>query len=153
MSLIPDTLISVISKVSPVLGSALAGPAGGIVGSLISSVIGVDMNKHDEVVQKLQDPDCVAKLKELELQFKDLQDARDQASKDSGLQKIVRPLLALISMVAIFVDIYAIEYTTNEILSQILIIMLVVLVWDVRQIYKFYFGSGEEIPSFLLKKK
>jgi hypothetical protein len=153
MSLIPDAFVSLISKVSPILGSALAGPAGGIVGSLISNALGVDMDKHDEVAKKLEDPGCVAKIKELELQFSDLQNARVEASKDQGYLKLVRPLLAIFAMIAIFADIYAIEYTTNDILEQIIIVMLVVLVWYVRQIYKFYFGSGEEVPSFLLKKK
>lgn len=153
MSLLPSALISLISKVSPILGSALAGPAGGIVGSLISSALGVDMNNKDDVAKKLDDPECVAKLKEVELQFSDLQNARLEASKDQGYLKLVRPLLALFSMLAIFADIWAIEYTTNEILEQILIVMLVILVWDVRQIYKFYFGSGDDVPSFLIKKK
>lgn len=153
MPIIPSGLISLISKVSPFLGSALAGPAGGIVGSLISNALGVDMNKHDEVARKLEDPLCIAKLKEIELQFSDLQNARLEASKDQGYLKLVRPILALFSMLAIFADIYAIEYTTNGVLEQILVVMLVVLVWDVRQIYKFYFGSGEEIPTFMIKKK
>jgi hypothetical protein len=31
--------------------------------------------------------------------------------------------------------------------------MLVFLVWDVRQIYKFYFGSGDDLPDFMDKIK
>jgi hypothetical protein len=56
-------------------------------------------------------------------------------------------------MLAIFADIYAIDYTDNAMLNQVLIIMLVVLVWDIRQIYKFYFGSSEDIPYMNFMKK
>jgi hypothetical protein len=147
------SLIPIISKVSPILGSALGGPAGALVGSLISSTLGVDMSKPEDLISKLSEPSSVDKLKDLELQLKDLQDARDQASKDTGSLRFVRPVLALFAMVAIFVDIILINYVEDYVVNQILVVLLVSLVWDVRQIYKFYFGSGEEVPSFLLKDK
>lgn len=148
-----STLIPIISKVSPVLGSALGGPAGALVGSLISSTLGVDMSKPEDLISKLTEPSSVDKLKDLELQLKDLQDARSIASKDTGALRFVRPVLALFAMVAIFADILLINYVEDYVVNQILIVLLVSLVWDVRQIYKFYFGSGEEVPSFLLKDK
>lgn len=149
-----STLVPIISKVSPVLGNALGGPAGALVGSLISSTLGVDMNKPEEILNKLDsDPSSLDKLKELELQLKDLQDARSEASKEVGALRFVRPVLAVLAMVAIFVDIILINYVEDYVVNQILIVLLVSLVWDVRQIYKFYFGSGEEVPSFLLKGK
>lgn len=147
------SLIPIISKVSPILGSALGGPAGALVGSLISSTLGVDMTKPEELLSKLSEPSSVDKLKDLELQLKDLQDARSQASKDTGALRFVRPALALFAMVAIFIDILLINYVEDYVVNQILVVLLVSLVWDVRQIYKFYFGSGEEVPSFLLKDK
>lgn len=149
-----SALVPIISKVSPVLGSALGGPAGALVGSLISSTLGVDMNKPEEILKKLEsDPSALDKLKELELQLKDLQDARSEASKETGALRFVRPALALFAMIAIFADVLLINYVEDYVVNQILIVMLVSLVWDVRQIYKFYFGSGEEVPSFLLKNK
>jgi hypothetical protein len=147
------SLIPIISKVSPLLGSALGGPAGALVGSLISSTLGVDMSKPEEFLSKLSEPSSVDKLKDLELQLKDLQDARDYASKDTGALRFVRPVLALFAMVAIFADIMLINYVEDYVVNQILIVLLVSLVWDVRQIYKFYFGSGEEVPSLLPKIK
>src|SRR5258707_1332555 len=141
------SLIPIISKVSPILGSALGGPAGALVGSLISSTLGVDMSKPEELLSKLSEPSSVDKLKDLELQLKDLQDARIQASKDTGALRFVRPALALFAMVAIFIDILLINYVEDYVVNQILVVLLVSLVWDVRQIYKFYFGSGEEVPS------
>jgi hypothetical protein len=148
-----SSLIPIISKISPVLGSALGGPAGALVGSLISSTLGVDMSKPEDLISKLTEPSSVDKLKDLELQLKDLQDARSQASKDVGALRFVRPILAGLAMVAIFADVLLINYVEDYVVNQILVVMLVSLVWDVRQIYKFYFGSGEEVPSFLLKDK
>lgn len=147
------SLIPIISKVSPILGSALGGPAGALVGSLISSTLGVDMSKPEDLISKLTEQSSLDKLKGLELQLKDLQDARSEASKDTGALRFVRPILALFAMVAIFVDIILINYVEDYVVNQILVVLLVSLVWDVRQIYKFYFGSGEEVPSFLLKDK
>lgn len=148
-----SALVPIISKVSPFLGSALGGPAGALVGSLISSTLGVDMTKPEEILSKLSEQSSIDKLKGLELQLKDLQDARSEASKDTGALRFVRPVLAIFAMVAIFIDIILINYVEDYVVNQILVVLLVSLVWDVRQIYKFYFGSGEEVPSFLLKDK
>lgn len=147
-------LIPIITKASPILASYLTGSASSLVASLISKVLGVDMSKPEEVAKKLEeDPTCAEKLKDLELQISDLQNARIEASKDTGYLRMVRPVLAVVAMLAIFIDILLITYVVKDILvEQILVLMAVFLVWDVRQIYKFYFGSIEEIPSFLYKK-
>lgn len=141
-----DELINVISKASPVLGSALAGPAGAIVGALISNAVGVDVSDPKGVEQKLKDPAVMDKLRELELQLADLKDAREEASKETGLVKLTRPFLAILSMIAILTDLFMINHVNNQLAQQVLIVMLIFLVWDIRQIYKFYFGSGETIP-------
>jgi hypothetical protein len=155
--MIASVIVDAISKISPVLGAALGGPLGGIVGALISSTLGgVSMDDTGKVLNALQNnPEVPQKLKELELQLTDLQNARNTASKEQGGLRLVRPLLAIVAMLAIVADIVAIQYTTNTMLSQILITMLVVLVWDVRQIYKFYFGSSDDLPNmgFMGKKK
>lgn len=154
---IPSAIVSIISKVSPVIGTALGGPAGSIVGTLVSTALGgVDMRNADDVARVINsNPESVQKLKELELQLTDLQNARIEASKETGAYKLVRPILAIFAMIAIFADIMAIEYVENQVVSQVLIVMLVVLVWDIRQIYKFYFGSSDEIPNmpFINKRK
>lgn len=146
---------SIISGISPVLGSALGGPAGGAIGLLISKVLGVDMKNPEDLKNKIEhDPSCIDKLKELELQLSDMQQARDIASKETGGLRLVRPLLAVGAMFAIFVDILLIKYfVVDDLVKQILIVMMVFLVWDIRQIYKFYFGNEEEVPNFLLKRK
>jgi len=156
MSIIPDSIANIISKVSPVLGSALGGPAGGLIGSLISNVLGVDMNDHKEVEKKLEDPECVARLKELELQLNDLHDARQAASNETGALRYMRPFLVLIAFLSLFADILLIMYVDNDIIKQILLAFTGILILDIRQIYKMYFGSWDDKINFLssqFKKK
>lgn len=151
-------IIEIISKISPFLGSMLGGPIGGIVGSLISNALGgIDMSDPSKVIDAIKnDPDAERKLKELELQLKDLQGAREQSNSETGALRFTRPLLAMIAMIAIVIDLYAIQNVDNQIVQQVLIVMLVMIVWDIRQIYKFYFGSGDSLPNisnFKLFKK
>lgn len=124
---------------------------GGIVGDLISSVLGgVNMTDHESVAKSLEGQQNQAKLKELELQLIDLQNARLFAQKESS--KWVRPFLAVLAMLAVFADIVAIQYVTDKMLNEILIMMLVFLVWDIRQIYSFYFGKPGDLPEIIKPK-
>jgi|ERR1700684_1828751 len=151
---LPLILIPVISKVFPVLGAALSGPSASLVGSLISNILGVDMKNPEEMIKKISnDPESTNKLKELEIQLTDLQNARLEASKETGNLRFVRPIMAIFAMLAIFADIVAIEYVNDPVVSQILIIMMIFLIWDIRQIYKFYFGGGDDSSSIGLFKK
>jgi hypothetical protein len=150
----PTSIIDLISKTSPVLGSALGGPIGGVVGDLISSVLGgVNMTDHESVAKSLEGQQNQQKLRDLEMQLTDLQNARLAAEKDTGVLRYQRIFLALLAMAALVGDIYAIQYVTDKMLNEILIMMLVFLVWDIRQIYKFYFGSSEDLPNPFMKKK
>lgn len=150
----PLNLIEMVSKHTPFLGSALGSPIGSVVGNLISSLLGgVDMSNTEQVKKALDNPAFVEKLKELELQLTDLQNARLIAQRDTGGLKLIRPFLAVLAMIALVADIYAINYVTDKMLSEILIMMLVFLVWDIRQIYKFYFGSADDLPNPFIKKK
>lgn len=150
----PSSVVEVISKVSPLIGELLGGPVGSTVGNLVSSALGgVNMQDSDRVSSALSWSGNVDKLKELELQLKDVQNARQIAGKESGSIKWVRPFLALLAMGALMADIYAIQYVTDKMLSQILITMLVFLAWDIRQIYKFYFGSSDDPPNLGFKQK
>ena len=58
----------VIGLGAPLLGTALGGPAGGAVGSILASAFGGDPEKPEELLQKItMDSDAIVKLKELEL--------------------------------------------------------------------------------------
>ena len=139
----PLGLIDIITKVAPSLG--------GSIGNLISSTLGgVDMSDVNEVKKALEQPDSQEKLKELELQLNDLQNARETAAKESPIPRL---LLAVVAHIAVVGDIFAIQYVTDKMLNEILIMMLVFLIWDIRQVYKFYFGSSGDLPAFTFLKK
>ena len=149
----PSSLIETVKKASPLIGSLLGGPVGRVVGDLVSTALGgVNMTDPESVSSALAKPDGVDRLKELELQLKDLQDARAVAGKETGALRYQRLVLALVAMMALVADIYAIQYVTDKMLSQILITMLVFLAWDIRQIYKFYFGSSDDPPKMFSPK-
>ncbi|ERS04808.1 hypothetical protein Q673_06215 [Marinobacter sp. EN3] len=64
-----DGVKDVVAKAAPLLGSAL-GPAGGAVGTLIATALGVDDNP-DAVAEAIKaDPQALVKLKELEREHK-----------------------------------------------------------------------------------
>jgi len=54
-----------VGQAAPLLGTVLAGPAGGAVGSLIASGLGVDGNP-ESVAAALSDPDTSVRLKQIE---------------------------------------------------------------------------------------
>ena len=148
----PASVIEIVSKVSPFIGNILGGPVGSTVGNLVSNALGgVNMQDSKHVEDALSWSGNVDKLKELELQLKDLQNARAFAQKETS--KWIRPFLALLAMLAVFADIVAIQYVTDKMLNEILIMMLVFLIWDIRQIYSFYFGKSEDLPNVFTKRK
>lgn len=62
-----EALGSLIAKAAPLLGSALAGPAGAAIGSVIATKFGGDINDTNDLINKIEvDPN--AKMKLLEIQ-------------------------------------------------------------------------------------
>lgn len=108
------------------------------------------MANPESVLKALEVPSNVDKLKELELQLTDLQNARVAASKESPLPRL---LLAVAAHLALFADVYFIEHVHNDLLRQLLLMMMVILIWDIRQVYKFYFGSSSDLPDMGLVKR
>lgn len=83
----------IVGKAAPLLGTALGGPAGAAIGSMVANALGVE-NTPDAVAEAVKNnPEAVLKLKEFELQneqhirdytfkvldaeLKDVQNARD----------------------------------------------------------------------------
>lgn len=110
------------------------------------------MDNAESLVRSLEVPGAVEKLKALEMQLTDLQNARVVAQKETGGRVWVRPFLALLAMGALVGDIYAIQCVTDKMLNEILVMMLVFLVWDIRQIYTFYFGKSGDMPEIIKPK-
>lgn len=65
-----DEVKDIIAKAAPVVGFALGGPAGSTVGGMVASTLGVKNNHHD-ILEALQNPENVAKLKQLEASHKE----------------------------------------------------------------------------------
>jgi len=58
-------IAGVVGKAAPILGILLGGPAGGAIGALIASGLGVG-NSPDEVQAALSNPDALVKLRQIE---------------------------------------------------------------------------------------
>ena len=57
----------IIAKGAPLLGTVIAGPAGGVVGGLVASLFGANVDDPKEVLQKMTaDPEAAVKLATLE---------------------------------------------------------------------------------------
>lgn len=66
-----DKIRGYVSKSAPLLGTLVGGPAGGTIGSLISSALGVE-DTPDAIEHELRtNPEAALKLKELELNHKE----------------------------------------------------------------------------------
>jgi len=146
---ITSEIVSIVSKVSPALGTLLGGPIGGVVGTLMSNALGVDMEKPEYLKEKLQDPNFLEELKTFEAQLSDIQDARQKAASEIGAIRYFRPFLVLLAFAALFIDVLLIMYVENDMIEQILLVFMGMLVFDIKQIYRFYFGSGEEVSAIL----
>ncbi len=80
-----DELIPKITSYAPLLGSALGGPAGGLVGSLIANVFGADSSKISDLAKKIEsDPDAEYKLKSLQFQIAQINLQQYQAAVDDA---------------------------------------------------------------------
>lgn len=86
---IPKALRSLLSAIAPTLGTALGGPLGGMAATTIAqAVLGKDKFDGEEVLQALQNPDALTKLKELEYQFKtDMQAAQIDMEQIASLDR------------------------------------------------------------------
>lgn len=103
-------ITNAVGKAAPLIGTVLGGPAGGSVGALVASALGVE-NTPEAVQAALGNPDNLVKLKELEsnerqhflsmqvevlrLELADTQNAR-AAHNNSYMPAIVTALLTLL---------------------------------------------------------
>ena len=93
-----DKIRNVVGSVAPMAGSMLAGPAGGAVGSMLASALGVD-NTPDAVAAAIKsDPQAAVKIRQIEAQLEQTrlevrgQAIQAEATGESWLQRNWRPL-------------------------------------------------------------
>lgn len=131
-----ELLGNIVSKVAPLLGGAIAGPAGAAIGSIVAAKFGGDVNNVDDLVKRIEaDPEAKLKLleiqsnNEVELQriymtmaenqlkyaylekvneYKDRNSARqrDTALAQAGKRDITPAMLAYILTLGVFVSLY-----------------------------------------------
>lgn len=96
-----DDVADLVAKIAPAAGGALAGPAGGAIGSLIARVLGTD-ETPEAVRDAIQaDPDAAVKLRKVEADMeKTLIEGRSgvvkaEAGGESWLQRNWRPMLMI----------------------------------------------------------
>ena len=93
-----DKIKDVVGSVAPIAGSMLGGPAGGAVGSMLASALGVD-NTPDAVANAIKtDPQAAIKIRQIEAQLEQTrlevrgQAVQAEAKGESWLQRNWRPL-------------------------------------------------------------
>ena len=161
-----------VGKIAPMLGTVLGGPAGGAVGSLVASALGVS-NEPDEVAKALQtDPDVALKLKELqnsneatlkkhieamaaiELRYEEtrVDERKSSHSREIELAKAgednyIQPVLAIIGVVSFFGMIgYMLSAGLNDMSQESSFIignMTGMAAAIAKDIYGYYFGSSK----------
>ncbi len=56
-----------VAKFAPILGTAIAGPGGAVLGSLVAQAFGVDISNTDKLIQRItENPESAIKLAEIE---------------------------------------------------------------------------------------
>ena len=93
-----ESIKETVGSVAPIAGALLGGPAGGAVGAMIASALGVDKNP-DSVAKAIRaDPQAAIKLRQIESQIEQTrlevrgQAVQAEATGDSWLQRNWRPL-------------------------------------------------------------
>jgi len=74
-------LADTVKVVSPVLGTALVGPLGGAVTSLLAGVFGGSSSNPEELIEKIaNDPESYVKIKQVEAQLEQIKADRERKS-------------------------------------------------------------------------
>lgn len=142
-----------VAGFAPLLGTAIGGPAGGAIGSLVASAFGVE-NKPDKILQAIEaDPEAAIKLKSIEIENKtelqriavdlakaeiaDKQNAR-QENKHSRMPAILSFALSVVIVGIIYLLFYT---TVPEGSKDVLFMLLGVVVKEWGGAMQYWFGT------------
>ena len=79
---------NIVGNVAPIVGTALGGPAGGAVGSIIAKALGVEDNADAVGMAVKADPSLIVRIKELEFEAHKLDVEAKQKEKQAELDEV-----------------------------------------------------------------
>ena len=161
-----------VGRIAPILGTALGGPAGGAIGALVSTALGVG-NSADEVEKALTvDPNAAIKLKQLQVENDamlkkhieamatiELEYERSRVDErksahlreaelaKAGKDNTIQPALAIIAVGAFFAMVwYMLSYGLLEMSKEASFIIgnvIGIASAIAKDVYGYYFGSSK----------
>lgn len=153
-----DNLSTVISKVSPVLSSALNAflPGSGFIVSGIAKLFGADSNSEEDIIKKIQaDPEAYLKLRAYELEhyssllqiaLEDKKSARQRETdfvKQTGKRDWILDFLSIFIVLGFFSLIMIVAFTKlDQTDHDILYLLTGQLSGSFLLIISYYFGSS-----------
>lgn len=139
-----NELVKFVSKSAPLLGGVLGSPYASVAASLITQVFG-EGSVVDIVSKVTQDPEAQQKLRQIEMDHEqvlrklaldDIVSARAMPVK--GWEREI--VIALLVFLIVFC-IIAIQIVTDVKLDHFLLVAVTVLLVELRQVFKLYFGG------------
>ena len=83
-----EDVAELVGGVAPIVGTALGGPAGGAVGSIIAKALGVEDNADAVGMAVKADPSLIVRIKELEFEAHKLDVEAKQKEKQAELDEV-----------------------------------------------------------------
>lgn len=157
--------LDTVKQLAPTVASALGGPLAGAAVAALGSVFGISQPTQDKIAEVITNsqmtPECIAKLKELELQyqndekergfryeelaFKDRDSARsrDVELAKSGIKNRRADIMFVLAIAVICGLVYIIwaDQTINEFMKGIVTLVLGRFLGYLDNIYNFEFGT------------
>jgi hypothetical protein len=150
----------VVKYGAPLLGTALGGTGGGLIGKLIADYFGGDIKDIDDLINKISlDPDKEIKLKQIESNERielerlitlDKQSARQRETefiKATGTKDYTLKNLAYITVIGFFGVLFTLfmqHIDINETEKQLLAVLIGMLASKFQTIIDYYFGASRE---------
>jgi len=154
---LPKELLSLVANVAPLLGTALGGSAGTLIGSLIANAFGANPKDPNDIIKRLMsDPEYELKLQTLEMtheetlkklsnehyaiEVQNITSARDYNAKvnDSVVHIIAIGYSGLFAVVFVLAALKIVEVDQSIFINIFSIAMIII---------NYYFGSSHKVQQ------
>lgn len=152
---------SMLGSVAPMIGTAVGGPFGAMAGKLLGSALLDDEDATEaQIAQALQtaDPETIAKIKEAELSFKatmkeldikevdlhlkDVQNARDMATKTTLVPQMILSAIFITGYFVLVFILFSGQIKIDDSIRDMSNILIGVMTANIPSIMQFWFGSS-----------